>query len=244
MTKLHQVLAIEKGTKTRVYRDVTDAHHRLQPNNPALTGISRTYQPKDDEGDRLTPESTLLQLRASDALDSVRSSLTELFDITLTKDGANQEASAPIIVDGEILVRDVPVSYLLFLEKQLTDLTTIISKLPVLDPGEEWGWDDAAAAYATRVQTSRSKKVPRNHVKAAATDKHPAQVEVYYEDILVGYWTTTKFSGALPQAEVNKLKTRVILLSNAVKSAREAANDLEVTQRTIGEDLFGFLFND
>ena len=48
------------------------------------------------------------------------------------------------------------------------------------------------------MQTLRTKKVPRNHVKAEATEKHPAQVEVYYEDVAVGYWTTVKFSGALP----------------------------------------------
>ena len=46
------------------------------------------------------------------------------------------------------------------------------------------------------VQTYRTKRVPRNHVKAEATEKHPAQVEVYYEDVTIGYWTTVKFSGS------------------------------------------------
>jgi hypothetical protein len=35
-------------------------------------------------------------------------------------------------------------------------------------------------------------------VKAEATEKHPAQVEVYHEDVVVGQWKTVKFSGALP----------------------------------------------
>lgn len=50
-------------------------------------------------------------------------------------------------------------------------------------------------------------QVPRNHVKAEATDKHPAQVEVYHEDVPVGYWTTVKFSGALPARRVNELQS-------------------------------------
>ncbi len=38
----------------------------------------------------------------------------------------------------------------------------------------------------------------RVQVKAEATDKHPAQAELYCEDMPIGYWTTVKFSGALP----------------------------------------------
>lgn len=71
------------------------------------------------------------------------------------------------------------------------------------------------------MRTVRTKKVPRNHVKAEATDKHPAQVDVYYEDVPVGYWTTVKFSGALPARRVNELLDRVEKLQQAVKFARE-----------------------
>lgn len=243
MTELHQVLAVEKGTRARVYRDVTDFHHQLNSTNSKLSGITRTYQPKDEEGDRLPPESTLLQLRTTEVLERLRASLTELFDITLTKDTANQEAKAHIIVDNDVLATDVPVSYLLFLEKQLTDLTTIINKLPVLDPAERWEYDDVADAYTTSSQTTRTKKVLRNHVKAPATDKHPAQVEVFGEDTVVGYWTTTKFSGALPQLEVNAMKAKVIKLSNAVKRAREDANGTLADDKRIGAAIFGYLFD-
>jgi hypothetical protein len=243
VTELHQVLAIEKGTKTRAYRALTDAHHLLQ-NTSKLSGVSRTYRAKDEDGDRLPSESTRLQVRTEEVLSSVRAGLTELFDITLTKDVANEEASGNIVVDGQVLATDVPVSYLLFLEKQLVDLTTFIDKLPVLDPGEEWVYDDVADAYSTSVETTRTKKVPRNHVKAAATDKHQAQVDVYFEDVVVGYWTTTKLSGALAQKDVNGLKARVVELSNAVKTAREAANSFSVTKQEIGTKLFNFLLGD
>jgi hypothetical protein len=135
------------------------------------------------------------------------------------------------------------VTYLLFLEKQLTDLLTFVTKLPVLDSAESWSYDEATDAYATAAtQTTRSKKVPRNHVKAEATDKHPAQVEMYFEDILVGHWTTVKFSGALPQARVNELKSRVVKLAEAVKIAREKANSTPVTDQKIGDRIFGYLF--
>ena len=99
---------------------------------------------------------------------------------------------------------------LLFLEKQLVDMHTFIKKLPVLDPSETWISDAAQDCYATEaVETIRTKKVPRNHVKAEATEKHPAQVEVYYEDLTVGFWRTVKYSGALPARRVAALLERV-----------------------------------
>jgi hypothetical protein len=242
MTELHQILAIEKGTKARSYRALTDAHHLLQ-NQTKLSGLSRTYRPKDDDGDRLPSETTRLQVHASDVLQTVRTALTELFDVELTKDAANQVAMADIVVDGIIIASNVPVSYLLFLEKQLTDLNTFVDKLPVLDPAESWEFDSGSDAYVTSVETTRTKKIPRNHVKAEATDRHPAQVELYFEDVTVGYWTTIKFSGALPQSDVNEFKTRIVKLSNAVKEAREEANSFSVERRTIGQDVFNYLFD-
>lgn len=93
------------------------------------------------------------------------------------------------------------------------------------------------------VRTLRTKKVPRNHVKAEATEKHPAQVEVYYEDVPIGYWTTVKFSGgALPARRVNELLDRVEKLQQAVKFAREEANGAEVTDQRVGDAVFGYLF--
>lgn len=242
MAKLNQIIAVEKGVKSKSYQDVTAAHHRVQ--KPALlAGISRTYQPKDEEGEQLPPESTRVQVQAEEVLREMSASLTRLFDVTATKDWANCTARADVTVDGRTIVADVPVSYLLFLEKQLTDLHTFVKKLPTLDAAESWSHDPSTDWWKTDpVRTIRTKKVPRNHVKAEATDKHPAQVEVYYEDVPIGYWTTVKFSGALPARRVNELVERVEKLQQAVKFAREEANGAEVTDQRVGDAVFGYLF--
>ncbi len=180
---------------------------------------------------------------AEDVLREMSASLTRLFDVTATKDWANCTARADVVVDGRTILADVPVSYLLFLEKQLTDLHAFVKKLPVLDAAESWSLDPSTDWWKTdAVRTIRTKKVPRNHVKAEATDKHPAQVDVYYEDIAVGYWTTVKFSGALPARRVNELLERVEKLQQAVKFAREEANGAEVTDQRVGDAVFGYLF--
>jgi hypothetical protein len=241
MAKLNQIIAVEKGVKARTQRDLTDAYHRIQ--KPALmSGISRTYQPRDEEGEQLPAESTKVQVKAEEVLTGAATAMTRLFDVVATKDWANCEARADVVVDGQTVVADVPVSYLLFLEKQLVDLHTFIGKLPLLDAADTWTFDDSADVWRTDpVGTARTKKVPRNHVKAEATEKHPAQVEVYTEDIIVGTWTKVAFSGAMPARRVNELLERVEKLQKAVKYAREEANGIEVTDQSVGAGVFEYL---
>lgn len=241
MAKLNQIIAVEKGIKGTVNRDVTDIYHQLQK-VALLTGISRTYTPKDDEGDKLPAEYTKVQVNALDVLAQSAQRLTELFDITATKDCTNQIAVADVVVDGKVLASKLPVTYLLFLEKQLTDFHTIVKKLPVLDGSEDWHRDDAQGCFATDpVQTTRTKKIPRNHVKAEATDKHPAQVEVFYEDVIVGTWKTIKLSGAVPAPVVASILSRIEKLQAAVKFARETANETTAVEKQTGQAIFNYL---
>jgi hypothetical protein len=241
MPLLNQVLAIEKGHKSRAEQGLTKAYQQLQKSD-LLDGLEKTYQPKDEEGDQLPPDSKRLQLRVAEVIDGVSRDLAEYFDITLTKDVANCSAKADLVVDGQTLAKDVPVTTLLFLEKKLTDLHTFINKLPVLNPAYEWRYDDARACYVTEPrQTARTVKIEEPVMLAPATEKHPAQVQLRAKDVLAGYWTTVNLSGALPAQRVNALRTRVEKLQDAVKAAREAANSQSVENQKIGEKLFGYL---
>lgn len=242
MARLNQIIAIEKGVKSQSMRELTDIHQMLQ--KPALlAGISRTYRPKDEEGEDYPPEATKVQIKAEEAIRKTIEVMSQLFDVTATKDWSNGKAMADVVVDGQTLVKDVPVTYLLFLEKQLVDLHTFIKKLPTLDAAETWVFDQPSDSWATEpMQTVKTKKIPRNHVKAEATEHHPAQVEVYYEDVVVGYWRTVKFSGALPARRVNELLERVEKLQKAVKFAREEANNTEVEDQKVAKPIFDYLF--
>lgn len=246
MPKLNQIIAIEKAAKNSSNDVITQAYHKIQ--KPEIfSGISRTYTKKDDEGEEFPPENTLVITNAEDLLNHTTLAWTKLMDITATKDRANTAAVADVVVDGVTIIENVPVTYLIWLEKQLVDVRTFITKLPVLDPAFKWEADPnvGTGVFATPpVLTNKSKKVPKNHVKAPATDKHPAQVEVYMEDVIVGTWNTVKYSGALPQADVDALLVRVTTLQEAVKFARETANSIEVTSFNVGEPIFDFLLGD
>jgi hypothetical protein len=239
--KLNQVIALSKTAKAVGEDGLTQAYHNVSKLQP-MSGISRTYQPRDDDGETLPPESTRLQVRVSDLLASAARAVERQIDIVATLDVGNQLAVADVVVDGNRLLTNVPVTTLLFLEKKVTSLVDVIKKLPVLDAGETWTFDEGQDAYSTApVQTVRTKKVPRNHVRAEATDKHPAQVEVWYEDITVGYWNTVKYSGAVTAKQKAEMLERAQKLAAAVKVAREEANGIEVADRKIGAAIFSYL---
>lgn len=242
MPKLNQIVAVEKGLKERTQRALTDIYHGLQ--KPVLfAGLSRVYSPLTEDGEQIPPESTQVQLTVGEELVKAGALFTQLFDAVGTKEEGNRNAVADVKVDGLTLIESASVPFLLFLEKQLIDWRTAVSKVPVLDRSEVWASDDAAdGQYRTPVtETLRTKKVLRNHVKAEATDKHPAQVEVFTEDTPVGRWSLTKFSGAVPVKDRDDLVSRVNTLLDAVKAAREEANSTEVHQVRVGEAVFSYL---
>jgi hypothetical protein len=240
---LNQIVAVEKSVKSSSYKRFTEIHQKLKKKT-LLSGISRVYRPLDDEGDLLPAEEGRVQLRVQDAIEEATEVLVKLFDNVATKDWGNTQAQADVVVEGQVLVKGAPVTYLLFLEKQLADLRTFVENLPVLDASEVWVWDQNQACYATSpVETHRTKKVPRVLVKYDATEQHPAQTEVWQEDVVVGYWKTLKYSGALPNQRVKELLRRVEKLQEAVKFAREEANGLQVEQQRVGRAVLDYLFS-
>jgi hypothetical protein len=111
-TLLNQILAIEKGVKATAARVLTDAYQQLQKPAP-LTGILRSYRPRDDEGERLPEERTEVKVRVGEELAKVRAAHARMFDLMLTKDLANTRAKSDIVVDGQTLLTDVPVTTML-----------------------------------------------------------------------------------------------------------------------------------
>lgn len=241
MTQLNQIIAVEKGLKSRTTDAVTKVYHDLQ--KPALfAGLSRKYTPVNEEGEQLPPESTLVQQYVENELRRAGTHLAKLFDVVATKEKGNRHASADVVVDGETLVADAPVPLLLFLEKQLANLRTVVSKVPILDPSESWSPNEGSYGFRTEpVLSIRTRKVPKTLVKAPATDKHPAQVEVYMQDEPAGRWATTRFSGAVHTVRRDDLVARIDALADALKKAREKANGTEVVQENIGASIFEYL---
>lgn len=241
MAKLNQVVAVEKGVKSRVYAEFSEMHKQSQ--KPDLfTGFAKNYRKRDEEGEEYPPERKKVQLVAGTMLAQAATLLTELFDVTATKDWANCHARADVTVDGEVLLAQVPVPFLLFLEKQLSDLHTFVDKIPTLDESDDWQDDPNSGLFKTAaIPTQRTKKVQRPVVMYEATKEHPAQTQLITEDVTVGYWDTVKHSGALPIPRKALLLERLEALSKAVKFAREQANAADAPEQNVGRKIFEYL---
>lgn len=241
-SKLSAVIAVANGKKTQAKDDLTKLYHTIQKPD-LLTGISRTYRPRDEDDTEILPaESREVQVCVPDVLDKTVEILAPLYDIVATQDNGNTVARADVEVNGKVILSQVPVTTLLYLEKQLNDLHTLYSALPTLSRDVEWEYDDNNRVYRTKsVETTRTKKIPYRFEKAPATDKHPAQVEVFHEDKIVGYWSKVDFSGSISPKEKTELIERVRKLRDAVVTARERANAFDVENVSIGVNVFNYL---
>ena len=244
MTKLNQIIALANGKKANCKSEVSEIYKTIQKVD-LFSGLERKYRPLDEEGEKLPSETKIVQQTVRKNLELAAESFAEVLNIIGTQEYANCEAKANIVVDGKTLAEDVPVSYMLFLEKQADDMKSLISKLPVLSSDVRWNKSEVDNdLYVTDTAvTTRTKKVPKAFTKAPATDKHPAQVEVFTEDIIVGNWNKVDFSGAIPSAQRDEMLKRVEKLREALKVAREEANSFEIKNNVkVGNSIASFVF--
>ena len=239
--RLCEVIAIEKGVKSRRHKELTE-YYRTAGKVDQFSGFSRVWEPKDEDSDFYPDESKKVILTTNDLLRDVRTNVSEVMDITATKDWGNVLALADVVVDGEAVLSDVPVTYLLFLEKQCTEMRAVITALPILDDTYDWTWNATKALYETAEQLStKTKKITKPVHIFQPTEHQPGQYEMVQEDVVQGTWHVTKQSGAMTKEKKRQMLARLDKLEAAVKTAREEANTTAVKRKNIGEHIFDYL---
>lgn len=239
--RLNQVVALVKGKKTRIQQLLTTVHRGWAKERVA--GISRTYTPTEENGENLQPEHRSVQLKVPKELARIRAELTDFYNVIATQELGNMSALAAIKIDGREITENIPVPLLLFFEKQMTDLRTLIEKLPTLPTDKVWRHDEAKDDWVTEPETTvKTQKKVEVIVKYDATPEHPAQTDLHQVDRTVGHWETIHLSGALPEAERARMLLRVTDVQDAIKIAREEANSTEVTMsETIGDSILSYI---
>lgn len=240
--KLNQVIAIERGVRSKVDADMDEI--RKAAEKPALfAGLAKTYRKKDEGGEDEPDVRANVQMIAKRALDIIAERWTELLDVIAQKDFANCSAIADVKFEDGTVISGVPTTFLLYLERQLAGLYTIVKAFPTLDPAERWSLDANTGLHFTEpLSTMRTKKTQRAIVLYPATPEHPAQTQIITEDISVGTWETVKYSGALPEPEHRALLGRIERAQQAVKLAREQANLTDAPKQDVGRKICGWLF--
>lgn len=238
---LNQLIAVEKEEKKKLTNQISELHRSSQVSS-LLNGFDKKYEALQEGGLVFPPESMKVQVSASEAIEKTAKLMSQLIDMESTKNKTNTAAKADIVVNGEVLVADVPSVTLLSLEKELRDLAVFVEKVVELDPSENWVKDEQSGLFKTGAfKTHRTQKVQKPIVLYDATDKHPAQTQLISTDEIVGHWVMVKTSGAMPKTEKEALLDKINTLLNSVKAAREQANMVQIQKFDISKQLFNFL---
>lgn len=253
MTKLHEILAVEGG-KEGYFKDALVEMTNLFKNKlNHFSGFQRTLTlhgedtPEKQAKEMAEAESQTLTTNVKAELDYLADVVTNYVDVIAQKDEANQRAVADIVIDGKVIVNNVPATTLLSLENKLKQLRSVYEQIPTLQPGTDWKLDPTLGENVYIDQNkqirSKTKKGFDYKVLTQATDKHPAQIEKWETTEDVGFFTLIRWTGMVSVAEKSELLKRFDILTAAVKQARQRANEVEISKVNIGKALFSYLHN-
>ena len=247
MSKLHEILAVE-GELEGAYKKILEEAKVTFDKKPVhFTGAVKKYEPFDDaqKATDSTEERLEMVTTVHKKLDYMFQHVIRFIDCTAQKDRANQLAKANIEVDGKIFASDVPSTTLLGLESKIKQWRDVIDSVPTLPPGITWEVDENIGKGVYRrkhpEQKFRTAKTFKHTILVAATDKHPAQLEKWQEDINVGKYITESWSGMLTPSEKSEMLGRVDTLARAVKTARQRANCKEVENINVCKPLVNYI---
>ena len=242
MTRISQLIAVVGGV-------TADSDKKLQElgallaNEGLLSGLEESHRPYKEGGVQLPSKSQKVRLTADRALKAVHDVLARKWDIALTLDAANSAAYGDVVVDGSTLLAHIPVGHLLYLERELGTLHSLVSGAVTRDQAKDWtdAGTEPGLHKSAPVETVKTDKVPYNWHRGNGTANIQEQVDVLTKDEISGFWTKVTFSGALDPKRKADLLDRISALRIAVKMAREEANAAKVDDQHEGDAIFAWL---
>jgi hypothetical protein len=230
--------------KMSLLKILTDFYHKIQSPAKFYDGSRREYIPDTDSVEDLEPVSE--SLVKEDLFEELKRELRQagsLIDLMGTVDYGNCHNATDVVIDGKVLIEKAPAPLLIWLEKNLLDLITILKTLPVLESGKRWERDTLSGYWKSGPhETKRTKKVVKPLILAEATTEHPAQVREISSDERIGLWIDNLYSSRITAVHKKQLITRAENLLEAVIAAKEEANSHLVEMRYPGTAVINYLF--
>lgn len=245
MGKLHEVLAVEPNLE-QVARNITEEAKHTFGHRPRFTGsLKRLEMFDEDRRGEETEETVEVATTVDEKLAYAREPIARWWDAVFQKELANQEAKADVVVDGEVLIKDAPVPFLLNLEKRLNELRDMFMTIPTLKPGVAWirdeGQRDGVLVSQQATIRFKTEKTLDIIIATEATNQHKAQYEKVSKDKPVGKYVETEYTGTISPARKSDMLERIDKLIVAVKQARMQGNSQEVPNRTCASGLFDYI---
>jgi hypothetical protein len=248
--RLHTVLAVSSDHE-KVYRNtLAEAEKTFSKHGQLFEGYVKTLNMYSDDDAHLNGvfERQNRETTVGEKLDFTRDAIERFFDIEYQKDLANQEAVSDVIVDNKVMATDVPATFLLGMEKRLKHVRQLLSSIPTLDKGIEWveSKEDGKGVWKTKHpgKTFKDRKTKRFVEVSKATKEHKAQIEKWDDVERVGEYIVERFSGKITSARKSQYLGNLDRLYVAVKQARERANQVAVSKKTIAKTFMDYILAD
>src|SRR5262249_15399276 len=153
-----------------------------------FNGLEKSQEMFEGFGLPQAPQSKKIQASAQEILSALPGLLGRLYDLEATKDAADADAVADVVVNGQVIIENVQINHLLWLEKQFQNLVTVFKAIPVISAAEQWqeavGLSDGYYQTATETQPITKKVTDfKIVVPAAANGNHPADVREVSKDV-------------------------------------------------------------
>lgn len=239
MRELHSLLANLEANKHRANEVTTEILALFTSKAHYLEGIQKVYRPFNEAED-YQPDNTIKHLvtTVSDKLNFAQPAFIKALDEEISKNETNRNATAKLKIGGKEI--ELSISSLMDLEKRIQGLRLIYLKIPTLDMTKKWSPAkiDQKAFESEREETFAT--VPKYTVLelAAATKEHKAQVEKLKNNVAVGVWEATHYSGRIMSSDKAELLARIDEVLASIRVARTEANRTEVKEIKIGKDIF------
>lgn len=248
MSKLHELLAVEGSLRGQGEAARKDLLNTFEKKRHHFHKVIETFKSaKEGVPDKI--ESQLgLQTTIAKELSWLGEKIASSIDVGHQVDMANTIAKSDVVLeDGSVLLKQVPATSLLQLEKRLREIQEVVAMIPTLDPAKGFEPDPSEGEGIFRARDTekpRTEKTFEFVVMVPATDKFPAQVKELNPDKPIGFVLHQEWCSMITTAEKAEMFDRVESLLRAVKKARSRANDMEVNVKEyqIGTALLNYVF--
>lgn len=247
MAKLHELLAVEANLRGQAEVTRKDLMNTFEKKRVHFSEVLVTFK-SNQEGVPDKEEGRLgLQTTVNKELLWISEKIKAALDAGYQIDVANTMAKADVIMeDGTSLLKDIPATSLLQLEKRIKEIQELVMQIPTLDPSKGFEPDPSKGPgifKARDVEKPRTEKQFKHIVMVPPTDKHPAQVKELMDDKQIGIILQQEWSSLITVAEKGDMIDRVESLLRAVKKARSRANEQEVDvrQHRIGNAILDYI---
>lgn len=247
MARLHELLAASGTLSGQADKTRADLISTFNSKKHHFGEKKVEFVPDSADEKNEVREQSSIQTTVHDEIEWICGKMAKAINVDHHIDVANTSAKADVVLeDGTVLLKDVPSTSLLQIGHTLDAVHSLIEAIPTLDPTKGFTPDPIRkGVFAARpVEKISTKKIKKVITLAPATDKHPAQVQVYDADDRVGVIHEQEWSSMITPALKSDLLDRCEVLQQAVKKARARANDTEVdTSSKIGNVMLSHIFD-